>query len=224
MKPTHIVYNPEGKPDGLYVITEMPIKPEWKGAIGHIQMAEYQKAVQSAIASAIKVIDEDVSAIYFALGLPYLENQKERIGKVYGIELEVYNSCKDPKDCCGFNLNCRYLVQLARIKEPKQLTDDEKLEGAKMLANRSVVNQWAKVEPKQEEQQKWTPNIKDTLIAYKTEQITLSGAVNEITTYTKESLVEPKENQDKLFQEMWKTFGQDNGVEKAKEQFLITRK
>lgn len=131
MKPTHIVYNPEGKPDGLYYIPEMPERPktckelnkactktkgkciEGECGLQEHDMGSYRLKIQAAIDSAIKVRDEDedtVTRLIIHEGMKELEQ-----GKVYelsGLELEVYNKCQHR----GIhNSTCIY-QQLARIK------------------------------------------------------------------------------------------------------------
>ncbi len=112
MKPTHIVYNPEGKPDGLYYIPEMPEKPKPCSIQSHacrhqifegigcectFEQKGYEVLVQSAIASAIKVDDRDMQKvkrlifdIHSASDIPCNVTEKflnewieERVGKVY---------------------------------------------------------------------------------------------------------------------------------------------
>ncbi len=122
MKPTHIVYNPEGKPDGLYVI-DMPHIKDFSSAVygGFVQEA-FEKAVQSAIASAkIKVDNADVPKIEEAI----LSDHENHIfilkqGKVYelsDIELEVYEGYNHTEECrIECHCNTDDIIQLARIK------------------------------------------------------------------------------------------------------------
>ncbi len=224
MKPTHIVYNPEGKPEGLYYIPEMPEKANSDGRC--ISLCEYKdpslcecrntykKAVQAAIASAIKVRDEDKRQIWEHPDFEFTE------GKVYelsSIELEVYEEQENE------GVEWVTMRKLARIKESKQSYETEDLTIGKKLFI-------GKVKPKQEEQPDIISILKSKIASCSDstkDSRARKGAYVDCLVMLQEKQVEPKEIQDELWKEAAEYFDKyetEWAITENKSKFKITRK